>query len=144
MTNSRRTRPAADVAVGYAADERGHGIVFAAISTGNASRIVRLAFTAAPLPALEGLENGYAALAAVGAHLKSRGFGRVRIRTGDVRVVADLNGTGSPPKALTMSYVKTRCILHGLGLVRLEAAEPVEIRDLAARAQAEVRLHAAA
>jgi hypothetical protein len=144
MTISRRARPSADVAVGYAADERGHGVAYAAISTGTASRVVRLAFTAAPLPALEGLENGYAAMAAVGAHLKSRGFGRVRIRTGDARVVADLNGAGTPPKALTMAYVKTRCILHGLGAFRLEAAEPVEIRDLATRAQAEVGLHVAA
>jgi hypothetical protein len=144
MTNSRHTRPAADVAVGYAADERGHGVAFAAINTGAASRVVRLSFIAPPLPALEGLEYGYAALAAVGAHLKSRGFGRVRIRTGDPRVVADLSGSGSPPKALTMAYVKVRCILHGLGAVRLEAAEAVEIRDLAARAQAEVRLHVAA
>jgi hypothetical protein len=144
MTNSRRPRSAADVAVGYAADERGRGVVYAAISTGSASRTVRLTFSAAPLPALDGLENGYAAMAAVGAHLKARGFGRLRIRLGDTRVVADLNGAGSPPKALTMAYVKTRCVLHGLGAVRLETAEPIEIRDLAARARAEVGLHVAA
>jgi hypothetical protein len=144
MTNSRRARPAADVAVGYAADERGHGVAYAAICTGNATRTVRLAFSVEPLPALGGLEQGYAAVAAVGAHLKSRGLGRVRIRTGDPRVVADLNGAGSPPKALAMAYVKIRCVLHALGFVRLEAAEPVEIQDLAARAQAEVELHAAA
>jgi hypothetical protein len=144
MTNSRHTRSAADVAVGYAADERGRGIAYAAISAGNGSRVVRLPFAAEPLPALEGLENGYAALAVVGTHLKSRGFGRARIRLGDARVVADLSGTGSPPKALAMAYVRARCILHGLGIVRLEAAEPVEIRDLAARARAEVGLHVAA
>jgi hypothetical protein len=144
MTDSRRTRSAADVAVGYAADERGHGIAYAAISTGTASRVVRLTFTAPPLPALDGLESGYAAMAAVGAHLKARGFGRLRIRVGDPRVVADLNGAGSPPKALAMAYVKTRCVLHGLGAFRLEAAEPIEIRDLAARARAEVGLHVAA
>jgi hypothetical protein len=144
MTDSRRARSAADVAVGYAADERGHGVAYAAINTGSASRIIRLTFTATPLPALDGLEHGYAALAAVGAHLKTRGFGRLRIRIGDERVVADLSGTGSPPKALTMAYVKTRCVLHGLGSVRLEAAEPVEVRDLAARARAEVGLHVAA
>ena len=144
MTNSRRTRSAADVAVGYAADDRGNGIAFAAISTGNATGIVRLSFSAPPLPGLEGLECGYAAVAAVGAHAKGRGFGRVRIRIGDARVVADLNGAGSPPKSLAMAYVKIRCILHGLGSVRLEVGEPVEIRDLAARANAEVQLHVAA
>ena len=144
MTNSRRARSAADVAVGYAADQHGHGVVYAAINSGSAARIVRLTFSAAPLPALDGLENGYAALAAVGAHLKARGFGRLRIRVGDSRVVADLNGAGSPPKALTMAYVRTRCVLHGLGAVRLETAEPIEIRDLAARARAEVGLNVAA
>ena len=144
MTNLHRARPAADVAVGYAADGRGHGIAYAAISTGRASRVVRLTFTTAPLPALDGLENGYAAMTAVGAHLKARGFGRLRVRIGDARVVADLNGAGSPPKALTMAYVKARCVLHGLGHVRLETAEPIEVRDLAARAQAEAGLHVAA
>jgi hypothetical protein len=144
MTNSHRARSAADVAVGYAADERGHGVVYMAVNTGNASRVVRLTFAAAPLPALDGLENGYAAMAAVGVYLKARGFGRLRVRIGDERVVGDLNGAGSPPKALTMAYVKTRCVLHGLGHVRLETAEPIEVRDLAARARAEVGLHVAA
>jgi hypothetical protein len=68
----------------------------------------------------------------------------VRLRIGDARVVADLGGAGSPPKALAMAYVKIRCSLRGLGSVRLELADSVEIRDLAARAQAEARLHTAA
>ncbi len=144
MTNSRRPRPAADVAVGYAADERGRGIVYAAVNTGNAVATVRLTFTAARLSGLDGLEQGYAALAAVGAYLKARRFGRARVRIADGRVVADLSGAGSPPKALAMAYVKIRCLLHGLGPVRLEIAQPLEVRDLTARAQAEVGLHVAA
>jgi hypothetical protein len=144
MTNSRRIRPAADVALGYAADERGHGIAYAAINTGSSTAIVRLPFTAVSLPALDGLDAGYGAVGAVAAHLKSRGFARVRLRIGDARVAADLNGAGAPPKILAMEYVKTRCVLHGLGAVRLETADSIEVRDLAARAQAEVRLHAAA
>jgi hypothetical protein len=144
MTNSRRIRPAADVAVGYAADQAGHGIAYAAIGSGNATAIVRLSFTTPAPAALQGLDFGYAAIAAVGAHLRARGFARVRVRIEDARVAADLNGVGAPPKALTMAYVKTRCILRGLGSVRLEAVESVDVRDLAARAQAEVRLHAAA
>ena len=142
--NSRRIRPAADVAVAYAAGDRGNGIAYAAVSTGSATGIVRLSFETPRLPALEGLDAGYAAIAAVGAHLKARGFARVRIRLGDARVVADLSGAGTPPKSLAMAYVKIRCVLRGLGSVRLEVAEPVEIRDLAARAQAEVGLHVAA
>jgi hypothetical protein len=144
MTNSRRQRPAADVALGYAADERGRGIAYAAVNTGNAVTTVRLSFAASRLTALEGLELGYAAVAVVGSHLKDRGFSRVRIRLADARVVTDLSGMGTPPKPLTMAYVRIRCVLHALGAVRLEFAESMEVRDLAARAKAEVELRLAA
>jgi hypothetical protein len=144
MTQSRRTRPAADVALGYAAGDDGHGIAYASINSGSAAGVVRLPFAASARPPLDGLAAGYAAVAAVGAYLKARGFARVRIRMGDERVVADLGGTGAPPKSLAMAYVRIRCLLHGFGSVRLEAAESIETRDLNARAKAEVELHAAA
>jgi hypothetical protein len=144
MTNSRRARAAADVAVGYAAGDRGNGVAYAAVNNGSATVVVRLPFTAPPLPGLDGLECGYAALAAVGAMLKARGFGRVRVRVGDARIVGDLSGAGSPPKPLAMAYVKIRCALHSLGAVRLEVADAVEVRDLTARAQAEIGLSVAA
>ena len=117
---------------------------YACVNTGSSAAIVRLPFAVAPLSGLDGLERGYAAVAAVGAYLKARGYARIRLRIGDERVVADLSGSGSPPKSLAMAYVKVRCILHGLGSVRLEVADPVETRDLTARATAEVELHAAA
>ncbi len=144
MNTSRRARPAADVAIGYAADERGAGIAYAAVHTGSAVSTVRLRFTARPTPALEGLEFGYAAVAVVAAHLKARGFGRVRLRVADERIVADLNGTGAPPKALTMLYVRIRCLLHGLGAARLEAGQAADVADLTARARAEAELTVAA
>lgn len=144
MIDSRRIRTAADVAVGYAADARGSGIAYASIASGSSTRAVRLRFSAQPVAALGGLEFGYAAVAAVAEHLKRQGFGRARIRVGDARVAADLNGCGAPPRALAMAYVRVRCLLHGVGLVRLELAEPIEIRDLSARAAAEVGLHVAA
>jgi hypothetical protein len=144
MNISRRTRQAADVALGYAADERGHGVAFAAVSTGSAAAVVRLPFKVRPMPALEGLEQGYAAIAAVASHLKARGVSRARIRVADERVAADLNGAGAPPKSLAMLYVSARCTLRTIGPVRLETAQSTEIRDLGARAQAEVGLHAAA
>jgi hypothetical protein len=144
MQISRRTRIAADVAVGYAADSRGHGIAYASVGTGTGTSVVRLAFQAEVAPALEGRELGYAVVAALGELLKSRGFGRVRIRLADERVAQELSGSGSPPKALAMAYVRVRCVLRALGAVRIEVAEPVEIRDLTARAQAEVTLRAAA
>jgi hypothetical protein len=144
MTTSRRLRPAADVAIGYAADDRGSGIAFAAIHTGSTTNVVRIPFRFVPLAGLDGLEGGYAAVGAVAGHAKARGFGRVRIRLADARVAADLNGGGAPPKALAMVYVKVRCALHSLGAVRLEPAEPVEVRDLQTRAKAELRLRPAA
>jgi len=142
--NARRARTAANVALGYAADSRGRGIAYAAIAGGSSTAIVRLTFAAQPIAALEGRQNGYAAITAVAEHLKSRGFGRVRIRLGDPRVAAELNGSGTPPRALAMAYVRVRCLLNSVGRVRLEVAEPIEIRDLATRAQAEVSLLAAA
>ncbi|GAC1429487.1 MAG: hypothetical protein NVSMB5_23950 [Candidatus Velthaea sp.] len=144
MTNARRTRPAADVAIGYAADSHGHGIAYASISTGTSSVIARIPFASGALPALEGRDTGYAAVAAVAAHLKRRGIGRARFRLSDAKVVADLGGGGHPPKALAMPYVQTRCLLNGLGAVRLEVAEPIETRDLSTRAQAEISLTVAA
>jgi hypothetical protein len=143
-TKSRRIRSAADVAVGYAVDERGSGVAYAAVGTGGTTSVVRLAFAAPRFPALDGLEAGYAAVAVVAEHLKVRGVDRVRIRTADQRVVDDLSGAGVPPKALAMVYVRTRCLLHGLGSFRIEHGESTEVRDLTARARADVQLHVAA
>ena len=91
-----------------------------------------------PLPALEGRELGYAAVAAVGAHLRGAGFTRVRLRLADELVVEDLNGRRPVPPALTMPYVKTRCILHGFALARVERAEPIETSDLQSRAHTDL------
>lgn len=144
MTHAHRSRPAADVALGYAADSQGNGIAYAAISTGTSSGIVRIPFRTPRFAGLDGREIGYAAVAAAGNHLKQRGFGRVRVRVADAHVVADLSGAGTVPAALAMPYVKTRCVLHGFTTVRLERAETVEITDLAVRAKAEVTLTVAA
>jgi hypothetical protein len=144
MNVSRRARQAADIALGYAADDRGHGVAYAAVSTGGATAVIRLPFNAPPMPALEGLEQGYAAIVALASHLKARGVSRARIRIAQQRVAADLSGAGTPPKSLAMLYVKARCMLRALGPVRLETADSSEIRDLLARAQAEVGLHVAA
>ena len=130
----------ADVAVGYAADRLGHGIAYAAIATGTGRSVVKLPFTTAPLAALDGREFGYAAVATVAAHLRGRGFSRVRIRLSDDLVVEDLNGRTAVPPALAMAYVKTRCVLHGFAVARVERGEPIETRELEARAGAEAAL----
>ena len=128
----------ADVAVGYAADRTGRGIAYAAIATGAGRSVAKVPFGAFPLPALDGREIGYAAVAAVAAHLRGSGFTRVRLRLDDEVVVDDLSGSRPVPPALAMPYVKTRCALHGFALARVERAEPIETRDLRTRAHAEV------
>jgi hypothetical protein len=133
----------ADAAVGYAADRAGNGIAYVAIGTGTGRSVVKLTFTAPPLAALDGRENGYAAVAAAGAYLRSRGFTRIRLRLADERLVDDLNARTLVPPALAMAYVKSRCILHGFAVARVERAEPIETHDLENRARAEVALRPA-
>jgi hypothetical protein len=134
----------ADVAVGYASDRSGNGVAYAAIATGSGRAVVKVPYHAQPLPALEGREASYAAIAAVGAYLRGRGFTRVRIRLADEQVVDDLNARGSVPPALGMGYVKTRCVLHGFAVARVERGEPIETNDLENRARAEIALRSSA
>jgi hypothetical protein len=136
-TTTARHR-SADVAVGYASDRSGNGIAYAAIATGSGRAVVKVPFHAQPLPALEGREASYAAVAAVGAYLRGRGFTRIRLRIPDGKAVEDLNSRSLVPPALAMAYVKTRCVLHGFALARVERAEPIETNELEARARAEV------
>ncbi len=63
MQTTSRHR-SADVAVGYAADRAGNGIAYAAIATGTDRAAVTIDRSAPqPLPALDGREFGYAAVA---------------------------------------------------------------------------------
>ena len=130
----------ADVAVGYAADHTGHGIAYAAIATGTGRAVVKSPFGAVPLPGLDGREFGYAAVAAAGAHLRTQGFTRIRVRVADELVVDDLSARRQVPPALAMAYVKTRCVLHGFAVARVERAEPIETHELEARARADIAL----
>jgi hypothetical protein len=134
----------ADVAAGYAADHTGNGIAYAAIATGTGRAVVKVPFRAALLPALDGREVGYAAVEALGAYLRGRGFTRIRLRIADELVVDDLNARRTVPPALAMSYVKTRCVLHGFAVARVERGEPIETHDLETRAVAEIALRAPA
>jgi hypothetical protein len=143
MQTTTRHR-SADAAVGYAADRTGNGVAYAAIATGTGRAVVKVPFGTAPLAALDGREFGYAAVAAVGAYLRSRGFIRIRIRLADEGVADDLNARRSVPPALAMAYVKTRCVLHGFAVARVERGEPIETNDLDQRAREDVALRTAA
>lgn len=143
MHTSSRHR-SADVAVGYAADRAGNGIAYAAIATGSGRSAARVTFGAVPLGALDGRELGYAAVTAVAAYLRGRGFNRVRLRIADENVVDELSGRRPVPLPLAMAYVKASCALHGFSAARVERGEPIETYDLQTRASAEVALRAPA
>lgn len=135
---------AADVIVGYATDHTGRGIAYAAIATGSGRGVARVPFATVPLAIHDGRELGYAAVAAVGAELRRRGFARVRVRLGDELVVRDLAAPTIVPPALAIPYVKARCALNGFTTARVERADPREVADLEARARAELSLRTAA
>ena len=135
---------AADVLVGFAHDGSGRGLAYAAIADGSGRGVVRIPFSAKPLARYDGLEFGYAAVAALGTELHKRGFARVRMRLADERVVRDLASPAVVPPALGMPYVRARCALNGFAAARVERADPREIADLEGRARAELQLRTAA
>jgi hypothetical protein len=137
-------KSAADVLVGFAHDNTGRGLAYAAIADGKGRGVMRIPFTATPLARYAGVEFGYAAVAALGAELRKRGFTRIRVRLGDEQVVRDLASSALPPPALGMPYVKARCALNGFAAARVERADPREIADLEGRARAELQLRSAA
>ena len=135
---------AADVLVGFAHDGSGRGIAYAAIANGTGRGVMRIPFSATPLALYAGREYAYAAVAALGAELRKRGFVRIRVRLGDERVVRDLASPVVVPPALGMPYVRARCALNGFAAARVERADPREIADLEGRARAELQLRTAA
>src|SRR5580704_4217340 len=81
--NTVNRKSAADVLVGFAHDSNGRGLAYAAIVDGSGRGVMRIPFTATPLARYAGAEFGYAAIAALGAELRKRGFTRIRLRLGD-------------------------------------------------------------
>jgi hypothetical protein len=134
----------ADVLVGFAHDGAGRGIAYATIANGSGRGVMRVPFSATPLALYGGLEFGYAAVTAISAELRKRGFARIRVRLGDERVVHDLGSPAHVPPALGMPYVRARCALNGFASARVERADPREIADLEGRARAELQLRTAA
>ena len=107
--------------------------------TASGRGVMRVPFSAVPLALYDGREFGYAAVAALGAELRRRGFVRIRVRLGDERIVRDLAAPAIVPPALGMPYVRARCALNGFAAARVERADPREVADLEGRARAELR-----
>jgi hypothetical protein len=144
MKTGRGRTKAAEVRLGYAADERGTGVAYALLDQAGREALVRVAFTVRRLSGLDGREITYGALAAVAGALRARGFGAVTIALADELAVAELEGHRPIPPALGMPYVTVRCALNGLSSSRVRAVERGRVIDLESRARAEVSLHVAA
>jgi len=140
--STRRERSVATVSVGYAEHE-GRGIAYATVS-GARGPAVRVGFACRPLPALRGREVAYAALEAVAEAVLERPIGRVVFRIDDDNLPADLAQRRALPNALIVPYVALRCSLNRFREARVEHAADSVIRDLTARARADVWLNLAA
>ncbi|HXP94198.1 MAG TPA: hypothetical protein VN905_12085 [Candidatus Binatia bacterium] len=130
--------------IGYAADERGEGVVYALVSGAAGESLMRTGFRVRRLGGAEGREIGYAALTAVVGALRGRGSGALDIEIADDAIVAEVEGRRPIPPALAMPYVTLRCSLNGLAQARIHSVDREKVADLEARARAEVSLHVAA
>lgn len=135
--------PMIDATVGFAADEAGFGIAYAALSAGSNQKSVRVPFTVRRYPALLDREIGYAALTAVADKIAEMGCKRVRFRVPDDRVVNDIAERRDVPAPLAIEYVRLGCALNRFAEYRLDV-DGEGADDLTARARAEVTLHVAA
>jgi hypothetical protein len=123
--------------LGYAADGRGRGVAYARLQTGAVIREpIRLRAGAA-----HEREAGYAAVAAIAATLKKRGFRRIELALPDRELIEDMDGQRTLPETLVLAYVRVRCTLNQF---ERYAFEHTAAEELMQRARAEVALHVAA
>jgi hypothetical protein len=144
MITRKTGRKAADVRVGYAADERGEGVAYALVGSGAGESLMRVGFRTRRLGGVDGREIGYAALTAVVGALRGRGSRALELEIADDAIVAEVEGRRPIPPALAMPYVTLRCSLNGLAQARIRSVHCEKVADLEARARAEVSLHVAA
>jgi hypothetical protein len=133
-----------EVNVGYAADEAGNGVAYAAIGAAAGPRLVRVPFRVRRHHALKGREVGYVALREVAESLLSAGNRHVRFLVDDETLAADLSERRPVPAALTVPYVALRCRLNRFDGAEVAHAPSGATSDLRARALAEVSLRVAA
>ena len=130
-----------EAVLGYAADERGNGLAYAHLTGARARRLLRVAFRVVDSPPLGDRATGYAALTAVARALARRGIGDVRFVLGDSQLVDEIATGRGVAEALSLAYVRLRCLLNSLASFVVTAG-PTD--DLTQRARAEVALNLAA
>lgn len=131
------------VALGYAADPQGEGVLYLRRAGEPGDPVVRIGFRVARAPALLEREVTYAAMLTACEYLRKRRAERVRFLVDDERLAADLRERRDLPGALTLAYVRLRCALNqfrSFGIAPLPAAD----RDLIARARSDITMHVAA
>jgi hypothetical protein len=141
--STRKRGGVIEATVGYAADGRGSGVAYAAVTQPGRGgpAVMRVPFRVRRFPALLEREIGYAALAALAEALLDRGVRRVRLGVNDPELVADLSERRPVPVPLSLPYVRLGCVLNQFAEHEV-VLEPD--RDLDARARAETALgHAA-
>jgi hypothetical protein len=144
MREKQKSGEIVDVIVGYAANERGAGVAYAAIHGRRSVVLVRAPFSVRRYGTLQGREVGYAALQAIAEPVRERYGGTVRFTVSDEALAADLNERRPLPTPLTMPYVTLRCRLNRFRSADVVHATTGETSDLGARALAEVSLNVAA
>jgi GNAT superfamily N-acetyltransferase len=143
MSDRRAVRQPSPIAVGFAASSAGEGVAYARLLAPAPDPVLRTPFRLAVQPALRGRDVSYAALRAVAADVRARGIARVQFHLDDEWLLLDLNERRALPQALVLPYVALRCELNRLHEVSIVSDE-ASVRDLAARARAEVCLNVAA
>jgi hypothetical protein len=133
-----------DVAIGYAADRRGHGIAYARVTTSTSEHVLRLTFRVnLDRSSGEMLERqiGYAATTAVANELRRRGVRRAAFAIPDASLLTEIRGGGAVPQELVLAHLRLRCALNAFERCDVRVGESP---DLTQRARAEVALHHAA
>ena len=135
-----KRRKQATIRVGWAADDRGFGIVYARRSRGG--HVLRGTFHVERGTGLGDREVGYAALATIAAKVHEHGVTQAIFDVDDAQLVADLTERRDLPVPLMLPYVRLRCAMNLFESYDLRFTSTES--DLSARALAEVSLHLAA
>lgn len=146
MRQQKRNRTV-PVTIGYAAREDGYGVAYAGLVAAHGSPVktpLRVEFACRPHPVLRGRDISYAALTAVAAELLRHDVRSVVLRIDDASLARDLEERAPLPETLALPYITLRCKLNAFHAARVAASKDATVRDLTARARAELALQTAA
>jgi hypothetical protein len=135
---------AVETSVGFAVNEKGAGVAYAAVHDGTTTTLERVAFDVKSSRSNGRRAAAYAALVAITKRLLKGGYESVRFAIEDEALVADLSERRSVPQALALPYVALRCGLNRFASAEVVHAPSAETGDLSARALAEASLRVAA